>query len=154
MSDRTLEQRIADIEAREAVKELRARYGWNATRADYAGVAGCFAPDGVFEFGTPTARHRVVGRQAIWDALARLVTPVAVMPMLHNHTVTIKGDEAYGTCSMESRVAPNYDGGFVGYYHDSLRRFAEGWLFTERRWFLYSPEFEDSGLDIDGKPIC
>jgi len=150
---KTLEDRIAEIEAREAIKELRARYGWCATRGDYTGVANCFTPDGVFEAGLGKDRNRLVGREAISAALARLVTPVAVMPMLHNETIRIVGDEAQGTCTMESRVAPNFDGGFVGYYHDRLRRIDGKWLFTERRWFVYSPAFEDSGLTIDGEPV-
>jgi hypothetical protein len=154
MTNKTLEQRIAEIEAREEIKELRARYGWYAVRGQYAGIAGLFAPDGIFEFGTPSGRNRLVGREAISAALARLVTPSAVMPMLHNHTISIVGEEAHGTCAMESRVAPNYASGFVGYYHDKLHRFESGWLFTERRWFLYAPVFEDSGLGLDGLPIA
>lgn len=150
---RTLEERVAEIEDREAIKELRARYAWHVARGEYIGVAGCFAPEGVFEFSTRTGRYRLVGREAISDALAPLVTPVAVMPVLHNHTIAIAGDEAWGTCAMESRAAPNYEGGFVGYYHDRMRRFEGVWLFTERRWFLYSPVFEHSGLTIDGEPV-
>jgi hypothetical protein len=73
--------------------------------------------------------------------------------MIHNQTITVAGDEAWGSCTMESRAAPNYDDGFVGYYHDRLRRVEGSWLFTERRWFLYSPVFEDSGLSIDGEPV-
>lgn len=149
---RTLEERVAEIEAREAIKELRARYAWYATRGNYARVAACFAPDGVFEAGMPSGRRRLVGREEISAAVGALVTPAAVMPMLHNQTITIAGDEAWGTATMELRVAPNYEGGFVGYYHDRFRRFESGWLFTERRWFLYSPVFEDSGLTIDGEP--
>jgi len=152
MGNATLEQRIAEIEAREAIRELRARYGWYAARGQAAGIAGLFAPDGIFEFSTPAGRHRLVGRAAISAALSQLVTPVAVIPLLHNHTVTVRGDEAWGTCAMESRVAPNYEAGFAGYYHDRARRLEEGWRFTERRWFLYSPVFEDSGLDLDGLP--
>ncbi len=152
MSDGNLERRIAEIEAREAVRELRARYGWHAARGQAAEIAALFAPDGIFEFSTREARHRLVGRAAIAAALARHMSPLAVIPLLHNHTVTVKGDEAWGTCAMETRVAPAYPGGFAGYYHDWARKLEEGWRFTERRWFLYSPVFEDSGLDLDGEP--
>jgi hypothetical protein len=152
VDQKSLEQRIALIEARDAIRELRARYGWHAARGDFAGVAGLFAPDGVFEFSMPSGRQRLSSRAAISAALSGLFKPVAVMPMIHNEIINVDGDQAWGTCAMESRVAPNYDGGFVGYYHDRARRFDDGWLFTERRWFLYSPVFEDSFLGPDGAP--
>ena len=102
-----------------------------------------------------TIRPQQAGRrEAISAALARLVTPSAVMPMLHNHTISIVGEEAHGTCAMKSRVAPNYASGFVGYYHDKLHRFESGWLFTERRWFLYAPVFRGNRIGPDGLPVA
>lgn len=149
----TLEERIADLEAREAIKELRARYGWMAAHGDFAGVAGLFAPDGVFELTIGDTRRRLVGREVIHGFLTPTMKPVYVIPMIHNHIIRVEGDEATGTCAMESRVAPNSEQGFAGYYHDRARRTGDGWLFTERRWFAYHPVFEDSGLDCYGAPV-
>jgi len=149
----TLEERIAELEAREAIKELRARYGWCAAHGDFVGVANLFTPDGVFELTIDGQRRRLVGRDTINAFLTPTMKPVYVIPMIHNHIIRVDGDVAYGTCAMESRVAPNMDRGFAGYYHDRARRTADGWLFTDRRWFAYHPAFEDSGLDYYGAPV-
>jgi hypothetical protein len=149
----TLEERIAELEAREAIKELRARYGWCAAHGDFVGVASLFTADGVFEVTIGGERRRLVGRALIDGFLTPTMKPVYVIPMIHNHIIRIEGDVAYGTCAMESRVAPNSEVGFAGYYHDRCRRTAQGWLFTERSWFAYHPAFEDSGLDCYGAPV-
>jgi len=137
--------------AREAVRELRARYGWHAARGDYEGIVGLFAPDGLFELSYDGARRQLHGREAIRDFLAATMVPGIVFPMIHNDIVSVDGNEAYGTCAMESR-SPDGKGGFSGYYHDKARREGDRWLFSERRWFFYVPMFERSGLGLDGAP--
>jgi hypothetical protein len=107
----------------------------------------------VFEVTIGGERRRLVGRALIDGFLTPTMKPVYVIPMIHNHIIRIEGDVAYGTCAMESRVAPNSEVGFAGYYHDRCRRTADGWLFTERSWFAYHPVFEDSGLDYYGAPV-
>jgi len=142
---------LHDLLAREAVRELRARYGWHAARGDYEAIVGLFAPDGMFEVKYDGARRQLRGREAIRAFLQATMAPGMVFPMIHNDIVTVEGDEAYGTCAMESR-SPDGKGGFSGYYHDRARRHEGRWLFSERRWFFYVPEFERSGLGLDGLP--
>jgi hypothetical protein len=153
MQIKTLEQRLEILEAREAIKELRARYGWCAARGNYDGVAELFWPDGVFELLFGAERLRLEGREAIRTLLAKVMKPSTIFPLIHNDTITVDGDEANGTCAMETRSSPNSESGFIGYYHDRARRHEGTWLFAERRWFQYTPKFEDSGLDIDGRPV-
>lgn len=148
-----LEQRVAILEAREQIKELRASYGWHASRGHREGVANLFEPDGVFELKIEGERRRHVGREAILDLLNRSMWPDMVFPVLHNHIIDVRGDEARGSCVMEARtkarVAEAFPNGFLGYYHDYVRRQPDGrWLFAERRWFFYHPQFEDSGLPM------
>jgi hypothetical protein len=150
-----LATRIAVLEAREHVKELRARYAWFAARGQFEGIASLFAVDGVFEAFTGTARQRFSGQAAIREFLSRSMTSAGmVFPMIHNHIIEVRGDEAVGTCAMESRATPGgpYPNGFAGYYHDRARRVNGRWLFTERCWYLYNPVFERSGLNMVGMP--
>lgn len=146
-----MKRSLDDLRAREAVRELRARYGWHAARGDYECIVALFTPEGLFEVKHEGQRRQFRGRAAIRGFLNATMVPGMVFPMIHNDIVFIEGDSAYGTCAMESR-SPDGTGGFSGYYHDKVRLHEGRWLFTERRWFFYSPEFERSGLALDGKP--
>lgn len=148
-----IERRIATLEAREKVKELRSTYGWYASRGHREGVAGLFTPNGVFELKSGGERIRLQGPPAILAYLETSMWPDMVFPILHNHIIDVDGDVATGTCVMEARtkgrIADIFPQGFLGYYHDRAARQPDGrWLFEERRWFTYWPEFEDSGLPI------
>lgn len=147
-----LATRIAWLEGRERVKELRAAYGWYAARGDRDGVAGLFHPDGAFELLYDGQRRRFEGRKAIRAFLETNMFPGMVFPLIHNDTIEIKGNVATGTCAMESRTKGTIaekTSPFLGYYHDSAERRGDGrWLFTERRWFFYDPVFENSGLPL------
>jgi hypothetical protein len=149
-----LEERIAVLEAREEIKELRARYGWFAARGEAKNIAGLFAPDGIFEQMIDGARRAFKGRDAIHAALSAVMTPGMVFPLIHNDIIVVRGDEATGTCAMESKTsakaAEAFPQGMVGYYHDRMQRIGGRWYFAERRWFLYAPVFEQSGIEPPG----
>ncbi|MGI4792601.1 MAG: nuclear transport factor 2 family protein [Janthinobacterium lividum] len=147
-----LEARLAVLEANEAVRELRARYAWHAARGDYDGIAALFAPDGAFEFTGLGERRTFVGRDAIRAMLSQTMTPQMVFPFIHNDIIKVDGDRAVSTCTMDTNISPGRDHGLIGYYHDDLRRIDGVWLFERRRWFLYHPTFEESGLDADSNP--
>ena len=149
----SLEERIAVLEAREAFKELRARYAWHVVRAEFDAMSLLFAPDGFFEAPIGGGgRRKVVGPDEIHAMLIDTVKPQGVFPMIHNDIIIVEGDEAWGTCTMESARSPGAEVGFSGYYHDRIRRLDGRWLFTERRWFHYLPMFHDSGLGPDSAP--
>lgn len=143
---------MATLEAREAIRELRARYGWHAARGEYGMVAGLFTEDGVFEFTGLGSRQAFSGRDAILAMLARTMTPRMVFPFIHNDIIAVDGDEATGTCTMDTNIAPGHAAGLIGYYHDRARRVDGLWRFSRRCWFLYHPTYEESGLGPDGAP--
>jgi len=148
----SLEERVSVLEAREAVRELRARYGWHAARGEYRQISELFTADGVFEFSGLGERQAFRGRQSIRDMLGTTMTPQMVFPFIHNDIIIVNGSEASGTCTMDTNIAPGRDRGLLGYYHDKARSEGGIWLFSERRWFLYHPAYEDSGLGFDGRP--
>jgi ketosteroid isomerase-like protein len=135
--------------AKEQIKELRARYCWHAARGDYDRIVEIFTPDGMFEVMANGQRIAHRGREAIHAFLAKSMVPGMVFPTITNEVITVEGDTAYGTCAMCS-AAPNNT--FSGYYHDRAVLYEGRWLFTERRFFFYTPVFERSGLALDGTP--
>jgi len=155
--DGSIEKRLAVLEAREQIKELRYTYAWYASRGQREKIAGLFMPDGIFNLRSGDQRICLRGREEILAYLEKSMWPHMIFPILHNHVIDVDGDEAVGTCVMEARtrekIAEFFPDGFLGYYHDRAVRQSDGrWLFAERRWFTYWPDFEDSGLPV--RPGC
>lgn len=143
---------LRELVVRETLKELRARYCWCAARGDTESMTLMFTSDGLFEFTLNTERRQCRGHDEIRAWLEKTTLPALVFPMAHNEVFVINGDEAVGTCGMEARTnAPDVPF-FSGYYHDRFRQVDGKWLFCERRFFRYWPNFEASGLDISGNP--
>jgi hypothetical protein len=144
---------LHDLMTRERIKELRALYGWHAARGDYESVVQLFAPDGIFEALIFEKERKVfLGHEEIRAFLKSSMLPGVVFPMIHNDITRVSGDEAWGTCAMEARTSLPQLPAFSGYYHDRARKLGGRWLFTERRFFRYLPQFERSGLDFEGNP--
>jgi hypothetical protein len=153
MSNEADQEILHELLARERIKELWALYGWHAARGDFESIVQLFAPSGVFEclvFERERKTYR--GHEEIRGFLKQSVFPGIVFPMIHNDIIRVKGGEAVASCAMESRTShPNLPM-FAGYYHDRARLIDGRWLFTERRFFRYLPQFERSGLDFEGNP--
>jgi hypothetical protein len=144
----SLETRIRTLELREELKALRAKYCWYAARGDNRSLCALYAPDGVFESLRGDHRKRYSSRAEIYAFLNETLkmTRGFVLPLVHNHVIEVDGEEAFGTCVMESRLPiPNYPNGICGYYEDRARLVEGTLLFSSRRFFLYTPVFEDSG---------
>jgi hypothetical protein len=149
MAAKTDAELLREVLAKKEISELRARYCWHATRGDYDKIIEIFTPDGIFELLQGDQRIALKGREAIHAFLAKSMVPGMVFPMITNEIITIDGDTAYGTCAMRSEAPAN---SFSGYYHDKAVVYEGRWLFTQRRWFFYTPNFERSGLALDGGP--
>lgn len=144
-----LPDRIRELEAREAIKELRAHYCWYATRADAESYAELFTADCVFEYKRDGERRRFEGRHAISEIITA-ITPGTVTPVIGNHTIVLDGNEATGTCAARNTIRGD-DGtaqDVVGFYHDRFRYEDGRWRFSERRWFTYSPEYEENEIAL------
>jgi SnoaL-like domain len=144
---------VHEILVRERMRELRSLYGWHASRGDHEAIVQLFAPDGIFEcLVQERERKEFRGHREISAFLQQTMYPGVVFPMIHNDIVRVSAGEAWGTCAMESRTPHPQLPAFSGYYHDRARNFGGRWLFTERRYFRYFPQFERSGLDFEGNP--
>src|SRR5262245_21700935 len=129
----TLEQQVRELMDREEIKELTARYAHGVARGEGAAVAAWFIEDGVFRNhfpGEPVTEVR--GQEALKQLYGAIRRNVA-LPCIHNHLITVTGDEASGTCSLEVRLTREGQSMIgSGYYEDRFRRENGRWKFVGR----------------------
>lgn len=130
---KTLEQQVQELADREEIKELTAHYAHGVARGEGAKVAALFTDDGVFINQIPGTPQTVVrGREAL-DKFYGAIKRNTALPCIHNHLITVTGDEATGTCSIEVRITRNGQSMIgSGYYEDRFRRENGRWKFVER----------------------
>jgi ketosteroid isomerase-like protein len=131
---KSLEQRIQELEDRDQIKELTARYCWHVARGEGEAVAALFTDDGALEVSDGSFRP-VRGRDALLKFYRAAVhEPELAIPFIQNHIIEVHGDEARGTCGIEARFARGGESvTAAGYYEDRYRRETAGWRFVERK---------------------
>ncbi len=136
-----IETRLAALEARVAISELRSRYCWHTVRGARAAVLALFTDDALFENSRNDVDGPVVveGKAALREYFMRM-KPARRVPLVTNEVTTIEGDRAQGTCAMVSVG----DESFCGHYVDDFRRVNGRWLFSRRQFFPYWPLFKPS----------
>ncbi len=134
-----IEERLAQLETRIAISELRSKYCWYTVRGMKQELVELFAEDGVFENSRNDEDAPVVvtGRKALDEYFSR-VKPARRVPLVMNEVTTVNGDEAEGTCAM---LGVGEDG-FCGHYIDTFRKVDGRWLFSVRRFFPYWPMYK------------
>jgi hypothetical protein len=142
----TLAQRVDALESDLALKELRSKYCWYAVRGDAAAIVQLFTEDCHFE-----GQIRENGRRDVIDGRGALLSyfsnnigkPGLVVPLIVNHVLSIHGDEATGTCAMESAVSPLPGApALLCYYYDQFKRVDGRWLFSYRQLSFYRPQLQ------------
>lgn len=138
--------RLERLESRIAISELRSRYCWYTTRGEREHVVGLFTPDCIFENhrSPESAPVSVRGQKALSTHLSHM-RPGRRIPIVTNEITLIDGDNAKGTCVMQSMG----DDPFCGHYIDHLRRINGVWLFASRIFFPYWPIFRPSADGLD-----
>lgn len=133
-----LEQRIQELEDRDEIKELTARYCWHVAHGEGEAVAGLFTDDGVLEV-TDGSFKPVHGRDALLRFYRTSVNqPELAIPFIQNHIIEVKGDQAEGTCGIEARFTRNGESvTAAGYYEDRYRRDNGKWRFLQRKITFY-----------------
>ncbi|HEV2171710.1 MAG TPA: nuclear transport factor 2 family protein [Candidatus Binatus sp.] len=135
---KSIDQRVQELEDREEIKELTARYCWHVARGEGEAVANLFTDDGVLDV-TDSGRSPVRGRETLLKFYGRSVTePEVAIPFIQNHIIEVNGDEAHGTCGIEARFSRNGESvTAAGYYEDKYRRERGRWRFAERKLFFH-----------------
>jgi hypothetical protein len=124
-------QELAD---REEIRDLVATYAHRMAHGPAAN--DLFTDDGAYiNRGTPSSPPREVrGRAALDEYYSdRTGWSERPLPMIHNHLISVEGDEATGICSVEIRLA-SHGASIIasGYYQDRYRRDEGQWKFAER----------------------
>jgi SnoaL-like domain len=140
--DKTIEERLQALEDREQIGRLAAMYCFlvDDGRFDEL-VERCFTDDACCDFRF--ARGEIAplvsrGREEVKTFFSAVV-PAALTEMthtVHNHRITIEGDDASGDCYFELTACDRATGEPVlgaGRYFDRYRRVDHGWRFAERR---------------------
>jgi len=121
----------AMLVAKDAIRELTARYCTAVIEGDGASLAGMFTQDGEMAVA---GREPYRGRAQIGTFISGLGRR-NLLPLIHNHVIAVapEGNAASGTCIVQSPISPAGGGGFVARYEDSYVREAGEWRFAQRR---------------------
>ncbi len=143
-----LEQGLAGLLAREAIRDLPIRYCDCVWRDDVDGLVALFTPEASF-----TAI--IGGREATFsgrDALHAMFTgglKIRPRPYIHNHVVELAGEGfATGRCYLDLRSARK-DMAFLGagYYDDEYMATPAGWRFHSRRFVALRMDDLPEGME-------
>jgi hypothetical protein len=135
-----LEQQVRNLQDRAEIREIIARYSYNASRGQCGEAMGAlFTEDGVFDARAPggqTSDILVEGQEKLREFFDKM-RPGATTPMIHDMILNLRGDEATGTCVLDSPCYTGERRGYVGYYEDQFRRVGGRWKFKTRVFFFF-----------------
>ena len=127
------EQRIQELEDREAIRELTARYCHAVARGDGTAIVAMFTDDGVFQM-----EPRAVSGRAELEDFYGAVSASPPIPFIQNHVIELAGDGARGTCSVEIRLVQDGEAyTAAGWYEDTYRRVDGSWRFARRDFHVF-----------------
>ena len=141
-----LEAEVEQLRAREAIRELRARYHECINEGHYDRIPDLFTEDAVLEFGyLGQARGREkIGR--FFAAGPKLLQ--FVKQFIHNHVIELEGEGGSGFSYMEAK---SISGGVAylvaGRYDDTYVRQGGEWRFSRMR---FEPYFTVPFRDTEG----
>lgn len=151
----TLEQRLAQLEARHAIRELVARYCFAVDERDLDGIRQCFTQDGIMRSldGVMNAR----GRDAVIEQFhGRFAVLGPSNHYTHDHVLEFDAADAgsaTGTLNTHAELLRN--GEFLVAslrYHDRYRLEDRRWRFAERVLsFFYYARPADLGVAMRGE---
>ncbi len=149
-----IEQRLRDVEDREAISRLFIELSNRLDARDLKGYGALFTGDGEWS----GVVGRAVGPAAIAEILGRFCKPWESEGHRTYHTtvdivIDLNGDTAKATSKWQHITRGENDQPVIlhlGHYDDRLRRTAEGWRFTRRAAYgdipYYEPKHQLVGL--------
>ena len=128
-----IEQQVAALLAREAIRDLPLRYCDCVWRDDIDGIIDLFASDGSFTALYTGKETAIVGHDNLREFYISSA-PLMPRPYIHNHVIDLGDDKsASGRCYLDLRSAKNNMGWIgAGYYNDEYIETADGWKFQAR----------------------
>lgn len=143
-----LEQQMKEVLAREAIRDLPARYCDCVWRDDIDGIAALFTENGSFIAVIGGREMQVDGRAALREMFTTALA-MRPRPYIHNHVVDLQGDgRARGRCYLDLRSARNdMEWLGAGYYHDEYVETPDGWKFQSRRFVAVRMDEMPPGME-------
>jgi SnoaL-like domain len=140
---KSIDQVVAELADREAIRELPVRYCDCVWRTDVEGIVGLFTENGSFSITARDQETTTTGQANLHKMYKEALASVTPRPYIHNHVVDLKGgNHATGRCYVELRDASN-DMKWIGtgYYHDDYAKVGEQWKFQSRKFIAvrYDP---------------
>jgi ketosteroid isomerase-like protein len=145
----SLEARIAALEAKDDIRDLRFRYHQAINEGDTAAIVGLFTDEAEIDFG-------YLGKTRGRDKIDRFFTALPdllafVKQFIHNHLVTLDGpDRATGVSYMEAKTISSGTAFVVsGRYDDVYVRTEAGWRFSVMNFDPYFSVPFDEGWAVE-----
>jgi hypothetical protein len=131
---KTVEETIAELADREAIRDLPVRYCDCVWRNDVAGIVALFTADGSFTVKTADGETVHKGREALIKTYTEGLRDLQPRPYIHNHVVELGYyGRATGRCYLDLRSekrAMEWIG--AGHYDDEYVKVGESWKFASR----------------------
>ena len=131
----TLDMRIEQLEAKDQIRELTARYCHAVVDGDAKKIVSLFCEEGRFI----TNGIETTGHPALIKFYESGVSQQTHKPFVQNHVIELTSEfEASGRCSVEIRVNQNEEAYTqAGHYKDIYKKIEGSWKFSERHYLRY-----------------
>jgi uncharacterized protein (TIGR02246 family) len=134
----TTDELVREVAAREAIRDLSARYCDCIWRHDLDGLVSLFTEDGTFVVEGLEVEAISRGRAQLRKVYEKAIAEMNPRLFIHSHVVELLGgNRATGRCYAEvysAKLGMQRVG--LGYYEDEYAKVGEKWKFASRRYFL------------------
>jgi len=142
----TTVQLVREVAAREAIRDLSARYCDCIWRNDLDGLVSLFTEDGTFVVEGLEVEAIARGHAQLRKVYEKAIAEMKPRLFIHSPVVDLLGENrATGRCYAEvfsAKLAMQRVG--VGYYEDEYAKVGDKWKFASRRYFLDAIDTEVS----------
>ncbi len=131
---KTVEEMLAELADREAIRDLPVRYCDCVWRNDVAGIVDLFTADGSFTVKTADGETVHKGREALIKTYTEGLRDLQPRPYIHNHVVELGYyGRATGRCYLDLR-SEKRDMEWIGagHYDDEYVKVGDSWKFASR----------------------
>jgi hypothetical protein len=134
----TTDDLVGEIAAREAIRDLSARYCDCIWRKDVDGLVSLFTDDGTFRVEGLEVEASSRGHAQLRKVYEKALDELDPRLFIHSQIVDLIGaNRATGRCYVEVFSAKyGMERVGLGYYEDQYAKIGDKWKFNSRRYFL------------------
>jgi ketosteroid isomerase-like protein len=134
----TSDDLVREIAARDAIRDLSARYCDCIWRKDVDGLVSLFTEDGIFRVEGLEVEASSHGRAQLRKMYEKALEELDPRLFVHSQIIDLVGaNHATGRCYVELFSAKyGMERVGLGYYEDQYTKVGDKWKFASRRYFL------------------